>query len=397
MTILVTIHLPFDILTAIFEEIDDVRDLWHIRTASRTFCAAATPFAFRVLSVVATKGSAQNIGRLFDVPDIADHVREVTFCDTDIDRRGRTINYVRNSTVHELANSFSRVHQLPRLETINLTFYPRYTNRLPRDSLAFQSSILSALVSSFSVCAPNLKSLSLHNLRTPDLSPLESPSFQTVLTTLRRFQLSPLYDTLHPLIVDDSWSHFWSTLRPRMLTPMQHCLTELTLHSNVQVGALVGLSFDGLHFPRLCALSLGRIIFDTSVGAQDFILRHAPTITRLGLLMCRLPISPGASSPIPPMALAGNESGSGPDSWECIWDCFAAKLTALVSLRVDERHDGYSPDFRYDFHRYHLWSLINWDTDAFTPRDATDAAALRRFHVTVSARSEEVYGAEGTA
>ncbi|KAH8997866.1 hypothetical protein EDB86DRAFT_2828714 [Lactarius hatsudake] len=272
---------------------------------------------------------------------------------------------------------------LPRLETINLTFYPRYAN------LAIQSSILSALVSSFSVCPPNLKSLSLHNLRTPDLSPLESPSFQTVLTTLPRFQLSPLLDPLYPLTVDVSWSHFWGTLRPRILTPMQHFLTELTLHSNVPVGALYGLSFNGLHFPRLCALSLGKVTFDTSVGAQDFILRHAPTITRLGLLMCRLPISPGA------LTLTRNESGSGPDSWECIWDYFAAKLTALVSLRVDECHDGYSPDFRYYFH--HIWSLTNWNTDAFTPRDATGAAALRRFHMAVAARSEEVCGTEGTA
>ncbi|KAH9022803.1 hypothetical protein EDB84DRAFT_1509781 [Lactarius hengduanensis] len=297
--------------------------------------------------------------------------------------------------MHKSAKLFSRIYKLPRLETINLTFCPRYGNRLPRENLAFQSSILSALVSSFSVCVPNLKSLSLHNLRTSDHSPLESPSFQTLLTTLRRFELSPLFDILHPLIVDDSWSHFWGTLRPRMLTPMQHCLTELTLHSNVHVGALVGLSFYGLHFPRLCALSLGRVIFDTSVGAQDFILRHAPAITRLGLVMCKLPISPGAPSPIPPMALARNESGSGPDSWECIWDCFAAKLTALVLLRVDECHDGYSSDFRYNL--YHLWNLVNWDTDAFTPCDATDAAALRRFHMTVAARSEGVRRAEGTA
>ncbi|KAH8977596.1 hypothetical protein EDB92DRAFT_1957813 [Lactarius akahatsu] len=336
-----SIYLPFDILTAIFEEIDDVRDLWHIRTASRTFCAAATPFAFHVLSMIATKGSAQNLGQLFDVPDIADHVREITFRDTDIDRRGRTINHgasfppsphVINITICLCAPAVAG--HLPRLETINLTYYPRYANQLPWENLAFQSSILSALVSSFRVCVPNLKSLSLYNLHTSDHSPLESPSFQTVLTTLQRFELSPLFDTLHPLIVDDSWSHFWGTIRPRVLTPMQHCLTELTLHSNVHVGTLVGLSFDRLHFPHLYALSLGRVIFDTSVGAQDFTLRHAPAITQLGLRMCRLPISPGSPSPIPPMALVQNESGFGPDSWECIWDCFAEKLTALVSLRV---------------------------------------------------------------
>jgi hypothetical protein len=82
-----TICLPFEILTAIFEKVDDVRDLRHVRTASRTFCAVATPIAFRVLSVASTGGSAHNLGRLFDVPEIATYVREVAYCDTGVDGR----------------------------------------------------------------------------------------------------------------------------------------------------------------------------------------------------------------------------------------------------------------------------------------------------------------------
>ena len=87
-----TTYLPVEILNAIFEEVDDVRDLWHVRTVSRTLCAAATPIAFRVLSVITTR-SARNLGRLFDVPDIAAHVREVVYHDTGTDRRGRTLKY----------------------------------------------------------------------------------------------------------------------------------------------------------------------------------------------------------------------------------------------------------------------------------------------------------------
>ncbi len=103
-----TVCLPFEILTAIFEEVDDVRDLWHVRTASRTLCAAATPSAFRVLSVISTRGSAQNLGRLFDVPDIAAHVREVTYHDTGADRRGRTQKYGASSP----PSSHKRYHDL---------------------------------------------------------------------------------------------------------------------------------------------------------------------------------------------------------------------------------------------------------------------------------------------
>jgi hypothetical protein len=85
-----TFSLPFEILISIFENVSDVRDLWNVRTASRTLCAAATPIAFRVLSVTSTAGSAQNIGRLFDLPDIAAHVREVSYCDKGDNRQGRT-------------------------------------------------------------------------------------------------------------------------------------------------------------------------------------------------------------------------------------------------------------------------------------------------------------------
>jgi hypothetical protein len=72
----VGICLPFEILIAIAEEVDDAMDLYHLRTASHAWCAAATPFAFRALSVITTKGSAENIGRLFDLPDIAPHIGE---------------------------------------------------------------------------------------------------------------------------------------------------------------------------------------------------------------------------------------------------------------------------------------------------------------------------------
>ena len=82
-----TTCLPFEILTIIFEQVDDLQDLRHVRTASRALCAAAVPITFRVLSVNSTRESAQNLGRLFDVPEIAAHVKEVAYCDTGADRR----------------------------------------------------------------------------------------------------------------------------------------------------------------------------------------------------------------------------------------------------------------------------------------------------------------------
>ncbi|KAH8997854.1 hypothetical protein EDB86DRAFT_867801 [Lactarius hatsudake] len=342
-----TTHLPLEILTAIFEEIDDARDLCHVRTACRTFCVSATPLAFRILSVIATRGSARNLGQLLDVPDIAAHVREVAYLDTGTDRKGRILKHIRANALCELANSISRIHKLPRLETIRLRFDPLYDNHLgsnDRGRLDVQASILSALAAGFSVRAPpKLTSLSLDSLRVWELSPLESPSFQTVLTTLRHLLLSVLFDRARALdahTFDARWCHFWGTLCPRtILAPTQHTLTELTLHSDRPVGASSGLSLAGLHFPHLCALSLLGIFFQPSVGAEPFVLRHAATPARLEVFACKLP---GPADPsflhIQPLSTAlarMKEWKPGPGGWDRIWDHFAEELTALVTLDVD--------------------------------------------------------------
>ena len=75
--------------------------------------------------------------------------------------------------VRNVGSSLSRIHQLPRLETINLTFHPIYGvyggTDLGQRPAAVQESIFRALATSFDVRAPSeLTSLSLHNLRTLD-------------------------------------------------------------------------------------------------------------------------------------------------------------------------------------------------------------------------------------
>ena len=87
------ISLPLEVIAAIFEQVDDFRDLCHARMASRAFCAAATPFAFRALSATTTSASAQNLGRLFDLPDIAVHIREVSYHDIDLNDDEWSLKY----------------------------------------------------------------------------------------------------------------------------------------------------------------------------------------------------------------------------------------------------------------------------------------------------------------
>jgi len=402
-----TLHLPFEILTTIFEQVDDIRDLYHVRTASRTLCAAATPFSFRVLSVDSTAGSAQNLGRLFDVPDIAAHVREVSYRDTGADRQGtrKTLEDARTSAIPELSSSFSRIYQLPLLENINLTFFPFDTHERDSDirgPLALQASILDALANSFSIRAPpKLISLSLHNLRASGSTPLDLPPFQTVMKTLRRIQLFVLFDfNPHQVTAFNRWLHFWGTVFPRVVfSPMRRSLTELILRNNRFLGASSGLSLSGLHFPQLCALSLCKIVFEPSVGVEPFILRHTTTLLRLELISCRLPVnhdnemfvSPSGSPPE-----STNELNFRPLYWARIWDSFAAELTTLVSLHVDEHDDDDDEDglegvrkFRY----VRPWMALSYLV-SFTNvnLDAVDAEALQRFHETVAARAKVICG-----
>ncbi|KAH9019551.1 hypothetical protein EDB85DRAFT_2196547 [Lactarius pseudohatsudake] len=215
------------------------------------------------------------------------HVREVTYRDTGADKKGRMLK-------HKLT-PFSRIHQLPRLETISLKFYPLYDNWLGSDGqcrLAIQASILHhVLATSFSVCAPKLTSLSLDNLRIWEFPSLKSPSFQTVLTTLRRLVLSVLSDrSIGASWFNICWVHFWGTLCPHMiLAPTQQTLTELTLHSDALVGATSGLSLSALHFPLLYVFSVRGIVFELSVDVEPLVLRHAATLSQLEVLACKLP------------------------------------------------------------------------------------------------------------
>ncbi|KAF8262115.1 hypothetical protein EI94DRAFT_1705012 [Lactarius quietus] len=382
------ICLPFEILIAIVKEVDDVRDLFHLRLAGHVLCAASTPFAFSTLSAITTRTSAQNLGRLFDLPDIAVHVREVSYHDAAADRKGRELKNVRTEVIHELASLFSRLYQLPRLESVNLTFYPCYDNRrVESDGLTLQASVLGALAASFRIhVPPRLASLSLHNLRVWNLSPFDSRRFRVFLTTLRHFQLSVLFDSVpDPETFSSRWCHFWHTLFPRILAPTQQTLTELTLHSDELLGASSGLSLSALHFPHLCTLSMRKFVFEQAIGVVPFILRHTPTLTRLELLACKMPIPLDAHLlpwiPPPPSSTALSPNGS--SCWYQIWDLFAAELISLISLHVVD-----DPGCSYISSGTGLSWLSSWTSETLEPRDAADAASLELFQTVVASRSE---------
>lgn len=271
---------------------------------------------------------------------------------------------VRKNAINELASVFSCIHQLPHLEILNLTFNPAYddcgVDSDDKGRVSLQMSTLFALNTSFTFrVAPKLTSLSLHNLRIWRLFLLES-YFRSFFTTLRRLQLSVLADVAPvPSCFPFQWYKFWAALPRKILVPAQHTLTELTLHSESYIDDSSEMSFGGLHFPHLFALSLCKFVFTLHIGVAPFILRHAATLAQFELLSCRLSTTGGVPY---------SSTNSALQSWAHTWVRFEAELTNLVVLRVD------SPNYRYFSNPSEL---------------RKDAAALQRFQTTVAARSSE--------
>jgi len=169
-----------------------------------------------------------------------------------------------------------------------------------------------------------------------------------------------------------------------MLAPTQDSLTELTLHSDTYVGVLFGLPFASLYFPHLRGLSLGKFVFEPSLGAEKFILRHATTLARLELLECKLPIDSDTFDP-PPTALANDvESIPMSKSWAVIWGRFAAELTALLALHISWGVSG----------RYVrlVETMFYREVYVREPLNVADDTAIARFHIPVAARSKAVCG-----
>jgi hypothetical protein len=136
------------------------------------------------------------------------------------------------------------------------------------------------------------------------------------------------------------------------------------------------LSFTGLCFQNLRVLSLRNFVLEPSAGVEPFILQYATTLVWLELISCKLFIP----------------NDEEPTRWEHIWGSFATGITALVARHFDESRVGVFEQ-RYVRHQVRDGPISYWDVEAPAHLDVADAAALKRFYVTVAARSEEARGA----
>ena len=82
------------------------------------------------------------------------------------------------------------------------------------------------------------------------------------------------------------------------------------------------------------------------------------------------------------MTLTRDKYSLEPLHWERIWDSFAAELTALIALHVDEPRERIVPVR----HGYVVPRSGGYRKFVVKSRNTADTEALRRFYMTVAAR-----------
>ena len=220
-----------------------------------------------------------------------------------------------------LASSFARIHELPNLKSLTLSFPCLTGNLTSMEPLRLQWTILSVLSSRSPL--PSVTSVNITGMTALYHPVYDLPSFRSLFGSLTSLSIGAAisHDLAEPQF-RDPFIKFWEeTFQHRMLGSVSHSLTSLKLSSSSFVGVVPRLDFSQVNFPALELLSLKRILFNMDTHIEDFIVRHKGTLRTLWLMDCKIAI------------LGSFEEPEGaPHRWSHIWARFAKELGALVDF-----------------------------------------------------------------
>ena len=272
--------LPYELLKMIVDEVPDRKDLRRIRTVNKTFCALATPRVFQRYSVDGTAENATAINEIARRETLAKCIKHIKFSPqlfyspgselyyTVLASRGR-LNVIRQARskerlsawLEDITTAFSSLHNLAALKSLILSFFPPYLTLgdVSDEMSRLQRTVLSTILQQPSL--PPLTTLSLFGLA-PFHDPMfDLPSFQNLFLSLAHLDITFHHEGLWRPCLRDSFIEFWqNVVQLRIfgtLASHPQSLTELCLHSNIDVGIVARIDFSGLHFPALRFVSLG--------------------------------------------------------------------------------------------------------------------------------------------
>ena len=139
-----------------------------------------------------------------------------------------------------LTSSFTRIHELPRLKTLELSLYATEDTSY-EDSLIIQWTILSAISSQSP--SPSLTSLTINRLA-PLYHPIyDSPSSGGLLRSLTSLSVLTAYRDIYTAKdhTRNSYVKFWNeAIQDHTLGSLSHNLTTLRLQGQIFVGHIPG-------------------------------------------------------------------------------------------------------------------------------------------------------------
>jgi hypothetical protein len=200
-----------------------------------------------------------------------------------------------------------RLHKFICLKTLRFSFHSSYHEcrqlggAQPSLHFLVQKAALASIASD--PYPTMVRNLSLINVIGIEDNVYESPTFQTVISSLQSLSIStiaPEYETGCDFELRHWYNDFWqSTIPTRFLNPPQSSLTSLSLGSDVLIGPIDDFNINDHFFPRLASLKLERFLFHWC-PVTEFILKHNPTLQKLELRNCEMYVPhPGGRAPIP--------------------------------------------------------------------------------------------------
>ncbi|KAI0040714.1 hypothetical protein FA95DRAFT_1647013 [Auriscalpium vulgare] len=159
--------LPVEILLMIVNEVTSSHDSRNLRAINKSFCAFATPRAFRTVGATNRRDSALGLASLLQ-SDLARYVKEAVYRDYAADEHGNAVAAVDRApldvdygatTVEALLKTFTLAARLPGLISFRFVFHPK----CPRD-VAATVDLQHALLFTIGDAAPHLRFLTLINL-----------------------------------------------------------------------------------------------------------------------------------------------------------------------------------------------------------------------------------------
>ena len=268
-----------------------------------------------------------------------------------------------------LAAAFSCLHGLTALEILKLAFYGCNAHGAPDTQSQVQRTILSTILRQPSL--PRLKKLYIGNMA-PFHDPMfDLPSFRNLFVSLESLCIMFHHGRSPQRRFRDSFVKFWQHAMQRQVfsafASHPQSLTELILHSDIDVGIVASIDFSQLYFPALTHVSLGGFLFNEETHVEEFIVRQRHTLRRLSVDNCNIAIHDSIHGP--------------PRFWSQIYTRFADALEGLTN----GVHDTI---FRNRYAELNLQSGYSYDVVARI-RDE-DEEALTMFNARVVSRSKHV-------